>query len=73
LPIQYVSNQNDEIKTRYEGEENGPSGALARPQRVPSLLSQYELREFGGSEVVYGREADGGDEEGVEVVGEAQG
>jgi hypothetical protein len=49
-------------KVREREKSGAPASPLARPQRVPSLLPDEELREFGRGEVVYGCEADGGDE-----------
>jgi len=45
---------------------------LARTQRGPRFLSDDELHEFGRGEMVYGREADGGYEPRMEVVGQVQ-
>ena len=50
--------------------ENAPADPYARPQCLPSLLPEEELRELGRAEVVYGCEADCGDEEGMEMVRE---
>jgi hypothetical protein len=51
---------------------NAPPDALARAQRVPGLLPKQEAREFGRGQVVHSGEANGGYEEGVQVVGEVE-
>lgn len=54
--------------SKQKKKRNAPSDAVARTQRIPTLLPEEEAREFRRDEVVNSREASGGDEQRGEVI-----
>ena len=62
------------LSARHKGSKktNAPPNAVARTQRIPTLLPEEEAREFRRDEVVDGREASGGDEQRGEVISQVQ-
>ena len=67
-PAQSNKNNKDGVQMGQRKTKNAPPDAVARSQRIPTLLPEEEPREFGRDEVVYGCESDRGDEQRVEVV-----